>query len=422
MYGSASASSNKSTDSYKEPPVQDSCACDNISLMDLLATLVKHRKLVIAVTASMLFAGAVLALIKPPKFLYTTVIEIGGQNQSPDGSARFSPIESAESAKSKLEAAYLPLAVRQHTSAQEDAATFPDIKVSLPKNGNTLILEANADRKFAEKILAIQSSASLALVEDHKRLQAVETTTLQQDYANAQRVLDALLDPAARSAKIKGLEAQLESSKGQLLSLNDEKNLLENNLLRLSQHEDLLKSHLKDVESLIKSGNEQRMKSVAASKSGPEAMTQLLIDNQQQQLVAQKISIEEQLQVKLQSERDALRNTRDDLSRRQDVTKLQIARQENELTTLKNDFDRQAQAQRDLLATIKSKIENINSTRVLLPTSQSLRPTGPTPALILALAAFIGLFSGLMSALIAEFRDKFAKNMTENPFPAPALG
>lgn len=386
---------------------------DEISLVDLWIAIARRKKLVLGVAGAVLLIGLAAALVMPKKYDYSAVIEIGGKLQRRDGVSTFTAIESPDTVKSKLESAYLPDAIRKHLGEAGTADFIPRVKVQAPKGSNTLIISSTVPEERGDAIKAIMQDTAQALIKDHDRVTATDIAQLQNELSDAQRALDALSDPDARSAKIKAVEKEVEDTRVRLLSLESERKLIEGNQSRLDRQEEMLKGQLLDVDSLIKGLKQQRTKSGSGAKGTLDALAQMLIDAQLLQLLTRQADLEERLHVQLAAERDNLRKRLEDNTREITLTKALVEQREAELAAFIKDLDRQTLAQENRVKSIKVAMDNILATRLILEPAQGNEPAGPHKALILALAGFLGLFAGLFAAFIAEFRDKVLERMAE---------
>lgn len=386
---------------------------DEISLVDLWIAIARRKKLVLGVAGVVLLIGLAAALVMPKKYDYSAVIEIGGKLQRQNGFSTFTAIESPDTVKSKLESAYLPDAIRKHLGEAGTADFIPRVKVQAPKGSNTLIISSTVPEEQGDAIKAIMEDATQALIKDHYRVSATNIAEIQSELSDAQRALDALNDPDARSAKIKAVEKEVNDSRSLLLSLESERKLIGGNQSRLERQEEILKGQLLDVDTLIKSINQQRTKSGGGAKGALDASAQMLIDSQLQQLLTRQADLEERLHVQLATERDNLGKMLEENARQITSTKTLVEQSEAELAAFMKDLDRQTLAQVDRVKSIKVAMDNILATRLILEPAQSNEPAGPRKALILALSAFLGLFAGLFAAFIAEFRDKVLERMAE---------
>ncbi len=400
---------------------------DEISLVDLWIAIARHKKLVLGVAGAVLLIGLAAALVMPKKYDYSAVIEIGGKlqqldsvttftaNESPETvKSNFTANESPETVKSKLESSYLPNVIRKHMGEAGTADLTPRLfKVQATKGSNILIISSTVPEELGDAIKAIMQDTTQALIKDHDRLTATEIAGLKSELSDAQRALDALIDPDARSAKIKAVEKEVEDTRVRLISLESERRLIEANLFRVDRQEEMLKGQLIDVDTLIKKINQQHAKSGGGGKGALDSWTQMVIYNQLQQLLTRQADFEERLHIQLAAERDKLSKMLEDNAHQIASTKALVEQREAELAAFMKDLDRQTIAQEHRVKSIKIALDNILATRLILEPVQSNEPAGPGKALILALSVFLGLFAGLFAAFIAEFRDKVLERMAE---------
>lgn len=386
---------------------------DGISLVDLWITIARRKKLVLGVVGAVLLIGLAAALVMPKKYDYSAAIEIGGKLQWRDGVSTLETIESPDTVKSKLESAYLPDAIRKHLGEAGTTDFIPRIKVQAPKGSNTLIISSTVSEARGDVIKTIMQGAAQALIKDHDRITATDIALLQNQLSDAQRALDALSDPDARTAKIKAMEKQVEDSRTRLFLLERERTIIENDLSRLDNQEERTEKQLLELEALIKEQEQQRKKLLSSSKNTLDPTVQFLSDNLMQQLLIRQATLEERLNVRNAAERDTLHKRREENAQEFTATKALLEQRQAELASFMKELERQTRAQEDKIKSIKVALDNFLATRLVLEPAQSIEPAGPRKALILALAGFLGLFAGLFAAFIAEFRDKVLERMAE---------
>ncbi len=323
---------------------------DEISLVDLWLVLAKRKKLILATIMVFSVLGVGAALLLPKKYAYTTTIEIGTRLEG----ERTVPIEGIESVLVKVKETYIPLVQHQHREKSSDDNKLYDIKASIPRKSQIVVLASKGQETSAKTYKALHIAVVEGLKQNHARILDVIRNNLALEKNKAERALEEEI----QAAKITAVEL-----KGVDISAG------------------LAREQIKETGSLIKNAKQNRTKAVREARDEARAMTLLMLDNEVQQNRTRLARLEERLHVNLADKRDKLDKQLADSKRSQLNIKGNIVR-------------------------IKLQIANLQETRAVVPAMQSIRPTGISKKALVALSIVLGGVVAVFAAFFMEFLGK----------------
>lgn len=223
---------------YAQRPELDNA--DEIRLIDLWIVLVRRKFVIAALVLVSIAFGLVYALSTPRSYAYTTIVEIGtnGQNEL---------IEPLETARVKVADGYVAQVLQAHIENNSNNATRYEVRAEVPKNSQVLVLRSRGTVENEPVYVALHGEVISRLRLDHLRAQ----NALRED-----------------------LKARLETRKRNLAELRQQAKLLETQLKRLEEKQELPARDLSYLMSLRLADNQRA-----------QSETLLLIDNARMQLV-----------------------------------------------------------------------------------------------------------------------------------------
>lgn len=237
---------------------------DEISLIDIWRTLVKHKKVIFLVWGLISLIGVAAAVLIPQKYAYTTLIEMGGQGDD--------VVETADAARTRLVAGIIPVIQSRYLAEGKETI---DVKVSVPeKSPRFVMLESKGTAQAAAIHLAFQGTVVDALKEGH---QVIQNKT--------------------REKLVTGQEA----ARRRIAALDDENALLTAKLERLDDEEAYLKEQIKQVRVAVAAVSKWSDKSAAA-------LTQMMTTNQLEQQRRFLGTLEDRVLLGLPNERAEIKN------------------------------------------------------------------------------------------------------------------
>lgn len=393
--------------STQQPPLNT--ASDEVNFIDLWLSIYKWKKLILIVLGASIVIGISTALLTPKRYTFSTIVEIGGKTSITDNALVFQPIESIETVKSKIESAYLPLALDE-LGLRQTNTPIPNVRINSPKGGETLIIQSDAPIKKGELVTSIHQKTIDLLMNNHTSMLAPEVALLEQSISNEQRKLDAIQEPAFQESRISAAEAQLKAAMTRLVSLQEEKTDLDASLVKLNQYEQTIQNEVSATRESIKKIDSNRTRD---NKTTVDPVQQMLVDSQVIQLQNRLNSLEQQRQEINITKTNEIQNRIRENLQGQEATKADIKISEYKLITVKSDLNRETSSQRENLSKAKTMFESLRKTKVIAQTSQSIKSITPSISMLTALSIFLGIFASLFAALIAELREKVLMRMRE---------
>ncbi len=430
---------------------------DTIDLVDVYLLIDKRRKILILVVICFMLVGFLSTISKQPVYLYTTTIAIG----SSVSKNRASGFESIQTVQNKIEKSFIPLVLSQYAS--EHPGERPDdyignIKVSIPKRSEVVVLTSKAKAKHGDIIKMLQQRVVDMLSKDHEyilnslklgyegeiSLSEIElgflkneATIKAEDKSNESKLVDIetsyqrLMDPGIVAVKRKKLERNVQIIKDNLNYLIDVEKKLTKDLGNL-------KSASKDLQLKINQLNDQITKSLeereqAAKDVGKqtEAMTLLMIDNRIQQSQRFLIQLEKEFYTENAERMSNLTVEIRNNKRAQDAAIKSITEAEMRLKNFKIEQELTSEPTRAKIDSLKANIElskiardrkiaklehkikenrlqleNLQPTRAVTPPMRSLRPRGMGRARKIFVFAIVGLVFGIVLVMLLEFLEK----------------
>ncbi|MCR4301104.1 MAG: Wzz/FepE/Etk N-terminal domain-containing protein, partial [Sulfuricaulis sp.] len=326
---------------------------DEISLVDLWWVLVKHKKWVFFVWLLISLTGAVIAVLIPERFAYTTLIEIG---HLIDETGKDNLVETADEARLRLTAGIIPVTEKRFLGEGNEAY---DLKVKVPeKNASFLLLESRGLARLAPGHFALQGAVAEALRQEH---QTVFLNKAREQFG-----------------------AKQEAVKRTIASLQNGRGLLAARLKHLDAEETYLKKQIEHYRTTIASAIRLGEKTVGQTADDVAALAYIIMTSQIEQQQRSQATLEERLVLDMPKERGEIRKA--------------IA-----------EYVRAVEEQRIALNIIVSGLERMRETRVVIPPTQSVSPVVTKGRGVIILAILGGLMLGVLGAFFAEFFLKARK-------------
>jgi uncharacterized protein involved in exopolysaccharide biosynthesis len=178
---------------------------DEVDLVDVGASLWRRWKLMLAVFLVCVIVAVLIAFLVPRAYDYNTTIEIGSQVVG----TQIKPIESADSAASKLRKGYLPQVVANYAQAHRlDPKKF-GFNVNAPSGANLVVVSGAGRINQGDHFMAIEKAAAGLLVASDARVIKSQQAQLTGKIAKAQAKLVQLQSPANKAL----LQAQAKNLK-----------------------------------------------------------------------------------------------------------------------------------------------------------------------------------------------------------------
>ena len=328
---------------------------DEISLIDLWLVLARRKWVILLVMLASVLLALFYALSKPDVYRYFASIEIGVMTH---GDKR-DFLEQPQSVLAKLEKSYIPEVLSQYDA--EDTAY--EIEASLDQGTH---------------IITVQGKA----VEDEAALyQKMITEIIGKIYQDHQRISE---------LHKKEIDLAKSRTQNQLTGLKDDAVLLQSQEKRIDEKEQLLKQRIADIKRSLERAEETRQQAAKNVTTEGKALALLMMDNDIRSQADRLASLEEELSISIDNQREVIAN--------------QILKNKRKQTeTL------------DQLGKLDIQQANLLETRALSSPMQSLKSVGKNKKLILAVALFAGLFMGIFAAFFIEFLGKVREQQVSSP-------
>jgi len=357
------------------------------------------------------------------------------------------------------------LAANQFLQNNPQLKSAPKIKASMLKKSDLIVLETRGQEKNSADYLGLIQSVVSLIKKDHQPQMDIVRSGLERSLESEKMRLEQLKNPLTLKLKQKKFEmdflnsnlkiqnlkdkrlmavtkqqliTQKKDNKNKLASLADGLKRIKSELLRLNEVDRLLEKRALDLTSTIENELKNRKLTVRNIKSGPEAMTILLLDNQIQANRDQLAKIEERLNIQQPNIREKLNNDikanirsqslhkklvtdidaklqKIDIVNDQAQQKAEIGQSSLELNKDKMlmDYKNSLLIQQQKVDAITYKLKGLRDTQTLTQPMQSINPVGLGKKLIVIMALMAGLFVGIFSAFFLEFLSKVKEKQIE---------
>lgn len=188
----------------------DHVSDDDISLVDMWLTLVKHRWVILAVLATCVLLAAIYLLYKPSIYQYSVALQIGTIINE-NGQRQIQYIESPDNVLAKLRESYIPQVMSNYRNSSDAAATPPKITARIPRKSELIVIETRGTEEQAAS---------------YKNLLHQVVNLVSQDQQPQANMIRSGYDAQIKKEQI--VLASLENA----TSLKSEKSGLENKLLQ----------------------------------------------------------------------------------------------------------------------------------------------------------------------------------------------
>jgi len=342
-------------------PVQLPPQTDEIRLVDLWRVLVRRKMVFFVVAALILAAGLTYALLAPPKYRYSALIELGAVPHPQESEGTIYQEDSVGTALAKINEAYLPQALAGYVEKEPQGARPPAIKGSIPRNSNVLMLEAEAPADAEAAVIAVQQAVISRFAQEH--------------------------DTSIRAAR-HDIESQIDAAKARQAQLRDAAEQLRAREESISAHVATLQQTRAEIAMSLDRARRAQAAILSQPTQHPDAAVVVEAGSQVRDLQQQLSALDERLALSLPGE----------------AVDAQLALRQNALD---------AATEQERIAGLEARLEAVRDTRAVQPPTRSPGPVGPGKKIIVALAAMLGLFLGVLSAFGAEFVGKVRAELAE---------
>ena len=374
---------------------------DEIDLVDIGVTLVRHRTLIIVIVAIFMALGIFVALRKQPSYNYVASISPASY-VTPDG--KLIQALSSESASALLTNGLIDQAIIQYADKHQINARRIKIKVSSPLRSDVVLLSGRGNVKLQDAYIAIERSAAELLAKSTSHLIDSYRSGIQAALEHAKLGLANLQDPQQIQIEKSGLQENLLSAQAALANLVEQHKVLVDKRSNLNHSVKLYEGLAKNLDSYIAKARNETLAS-ANAKTPVEAMTAMLLGNQVQQNLRQLTDLQEKLTVTLPQEiaqvQAAIAN-----NEQQQLTQKTAAEQAKiQYDNYQARHERKIQTHQINIDNLQSQLASVKETKLVSEPTRSAIPVGISKKVIAVLATIVGMFIALIAVFIAEFSD-----------------
>lgn len=390
---------------------------DEIDLIDLLRTLLSHKRLILITTSLAIFLGLLLVFLLPANLQVKTRLEIGAyQNISTENKGGL--IEVPGAVVAKMKSGYIPRVIHQYNDKYGENLSDNSIQVSMPKNSNIIVLNSQGSNKDIAMLSAIQQQSTQALLDDHNQRTQTRTEELRLMLTSAELELEQLQNEELFQLKLSREMMNIKLEKNRLSDIQDTIKTIKSGLEKVTFEETLLKQEEKilqqryaKVNSLLTSMDIQRDNAVKTTSDSNSVMTLMLLDNERRQLYDRQSDITSTINLelkekardissnRLQLELELDKTLRDEKQQAEKITLL-----DGEIVKLKYERNLEIQNQKQNIQALNAKLTGIIPTSVIVGPVQS--DSESKQLLFLILTAFAGFVISLLLVGLLELRKK----------------
>ncbi|HED35968.1 MAG TPA: hypothetical protein ENJ08_17370 [Gammaproteobacteria bacterium] len=383
-------------------PIQDN---DEVNLIDLIKIIIKRKNIFYTIVLVCLLLGIVIVLIKPATYEYKSVLQIGKIEVKTKNGIEYELIEDVDSVQAKMENAYLTKVMSELKSQNPDAQ-IPEIKISIPKNSQVVLLQskARADNKY---VYQAQKSLAELLINDHKSVINKVLQGIDYDIKLKTIELDRLSNKKWQASarlnitnKVKKVEARQKEAKNQIeLKKEELNNLVKIQKIKINQQAEINKQIIKFRALQLNFINSKNSETQAL-------LSKAMINSEIQRLLDKETEIDLYLKAISNEKRQRIENEKKALE-------LKLTELQNNKHKLQADLDKFELELENKIIKKKLEIEQLNIkknnmqfTTLILELQNLDVPVGINKKLLVILSAFMGVFLGLIGVFVMEFASK----------------
>ncbi|MDF1584257.1 MAG: Wzz/FepE/Etk N-terminal domain-containing protein [Methyloprofundus sp.] len=370
---------------------------DEISLVDLWLSLVKHRKVFWLTFLIIISLGFVFSISQPTVYDYITTIEIGTKA---DKETLIQPVETV---KSEITSAYINQALHDYYNDNDNDNDIIKVDVENPKDTSLLIIKSSGSIEQEAMHLTIQSKILDTLTRKHSASTQAIIESLQSQKQVLLNQIEDLENEVLFASRKLSTENALKLARTQLEKLLEDASDIETKIARHAALKDLLHNQYKNnIDDLNLALKNQKI----AAKGNAETSLLVILTSEIQQYRTHIASLEERLNIDLPAQEQELHQQVADNKRTQENQQVAIQQAEYALSKLMIDRDRELKSLKTQLAELEHDIQALPTTHAVVPPSRSFEPAKNKKSLVIAVSIVLGLFIGLFAALFAGFIAK----------------
>ena len=374
-------------------------AQDEIDLVDLGVALLRRWKLMLTVVVVCTALGLIVALQKQPSYSYKAAIQLAAYTTA---NGRVVRLLSPQSASALLQNGLVDAAVNQYADTHKVDARKFKIGVQTSKDSDVVVLSGKGPRDLQSAFVSIEKAAASLLSNNTSGQIDAYKANIQANLKHAKIALAKLQDPQRIAAAKTALKQSWLAAKAKLANLEQQHGVLQKKHAGLSQSVKLYSGLAKDLSGYLAKARRDGL-SGAQADTPTQAMTALLLGNQIQQNQSQLTNIDRQLSVTLPQQIAETKAALANNTQKQLFQQAVVERTKLDYQNFDAQHQREVQAQQIAINSLRERLSNIQSTRLIAEPVRSIQPVGSSRKLIVVLAFLAGIFLAVLAAGVAGY-------------------
>lgn len=371
--------------------------------MDLGVSLLQRWKLILSVVAVFLVVGATHAFKEKASsvYTYTAAIQLGG-NAAGGNMGRL--IFAEETAKSLLENGLLNLAKSQY-AMKHKAFDVRRIKITVmaPKRSGGIFLVGKGPAELQSAYEEIETIATNLLNEStFSQTNLARRRLIESNLKKAQIQLQKLEDPQFKEGRKILLKQALLKAQTRLVKLRQNQQILKQELSGLEKSRLLDEQMSKELSNYLATTRADNLRAMNTNTPS-EAMTAMLIGNQTQRSLQKLIDLKRDLTVENPKKESQIKAAIENNAQNQIIQQKTIEKAKIDLANFEPSELRAIELQKIEVNRLKDHVDHFPSTKLIGQPVRSKVQGKRRPITILAMFTFVGIFSALLVALLANY-------------------
>ena len=375
---------------------------DEVSLADLVRTLIRRKWVLLGTWAAVMALAAVYLMVTPESRRQFGILSIGMvATEGASGSIEMMPIEDPATALARIRDAYLPAELAS-LSGSDDELEAGSLTVKNPKDTTLIVLEAFADATHERAVQQLMRRIGERFIAAHEAVAKVSRERFSARLEKARTRLAELRDDRIFEVQRRAIRLKLEELKRQRESMRDARIVLERKIKALEAREPLIRRELERLARELAQANVARKAAIGKGSDPTTAMALLLITNQIERMEERREQLLTERDVELPKRLAELHKTLKDNERRLKALDEEIAKARSEFAALVAQRERDIERQQAAVAEVEALVAATRPTTWIQPPRADPNEVRPNPAMVLALALVGGVFLGLVAAFGTE--------------------
>lgn len=383
---------------------------DEVSLADLVRTLIRRKWVLLITWAAVVALAATYLMLVPESRRQFGILSIGVvASEGAGGSIEMVPIEDTATALARIKDAYLPaeLAI---LSESGDKLGSSSLTVKNPKGTMLIVLEGFASTADEQHMQTLIRKVGKKLIAAHDAVAEATRERFAARLEKARARLAELRDDRLFEAQRAAARLTLENLKRERRGVRDARIVLERKIKALGARESLIRRELGRLAHELVQADASRKAAIGKGSDPTTAMALLLITSQIERMEERRQQLLTEREVELPKRLAELRKALEDNARRLSMLDEKIAKAELDLAALEAKRERDIEKQQAAVAEAEALVSAIRPTAWVQPPRPDPRYKKPQIVHILISAFVVGAFLGILAALTVQWVSTISGN------------